>query len=148
MDMATIRSPSSVEGCGSSRITAAPASWAWTTSPSGAGIATGRSSSIWNGGRSFDLLPDRKPDTLVAWLEAHGTPEIISRDRGRGYAEGARRGAPNALQVADRFHLLQSLSRALERVLLHKRSVLKAAARGNAATTDDGGTRGLLMTWG
>ena len=52
--------------------------------------------------RVVDLLPDRKPETVVAWLERHGVPEIISRDRGGSYAEAARRGAPDAIQVADR----------------------------------------------
>jgi transposase len=76
----------------------------------------------------IDLLPDRTPETVLAWLEAHGQPEIISRDRGGGYAEAGRRGAPEAIQVADRFHLLQGLSDALEKVFLHHRSALKAAA--------------------
>ena len=77
--------------------------------------------------RVIDLLPDRTADTLVTWLAKHGTPEIISRDRGSGYAEAARRGAPDAIQVADRFHLLQGLTDALEKVFLHHRSALKAA---------------------
>ena len=77
--------------------------------------------------RVVDLLPDRTADSLVTWLAQHGTPEIISRDRGSGYAEAARRGAPDATQVADRFHLLQGLTDALEKVFLHHRSVLKAA---------------------
>src|SRR5947209_18125405 len=51
-----------------------------------------------------DLLPDRKPATLVAWFEQHGSPEISSRDRGGSYAEAAQRGAPDAVQVADRCH--------------------------------------------
>lgn len=77
--------------------------------------------------RVVDLLPDRTADSLVAWLAQHGVPEIISRDRGSGYAEAARRGAPDAIQVADRFHLLQGLTDALEKVFLHHRSALKAA---------------------
>jgi transposase len=77
--------------------------------------------------RVIDLLPDRTTDSLVNWLAQHGTPEIISRDRGSGYAEAARRGAPDAIQVADRFHLLQGLTDALEKVFLHHRSALKAA---------------------
>jgi transposase len=77
--------------------------------------------------RVVDLLPDRTADTLVRWLRQHGTPEIISRDRGSGYAEAARRGAPDAIQVADRFHLLQGLTDALEKVFLHHRSALKVA---------------------
>jgi transposase len=75
-----------------------------------------------------DLLPDRKPDTLVAWFEQHGSPEIISRDRGGSYAEAAQRGAPDAVQVADRFHVSKNLAERLELFFLRHRSALKEAA--------------------
>jgi transposase len=83
-----------------------------------------------------DLLPDRKPETLATWLEHHSSPEIISRDRGGSYAEAARRGAPGAVQVADRFHLLQNLTTALESFFLHHRAALKETAAEVAATSD------------
>jgi transposase len=64
-----------------------------------------------------DLLPDRSADSLAEWLLRHPGVKIISRDRGGIYAEGARRGAPDAEQVADRFHLLKNLREALEPLL-------------------------------
>lgn len=64
--------------------------------------------------RVVDVLPTREAGPLATWLIRHPGVEIICRDRVGAYAEGARRGAPDALQVAARFHLWQGLGRAVE----------------------------------
>jgi transposase len=71
----------------------------------------------------IDLLPDRESDTLTRWLAAHPGVEIISRDRSKAYAEGASSGAPSAVQIADRWHLLKNLGEYLERLLLRHHSL-------------------------
>jgi transposase len=63
----------------------------------------------------IDLLPDRSAESFAAWLIAHPGVQIISRDRGEYYANGAKAGAPHARQVADRFHLLCNVREALKR---------------------------------
>lgn len=75
-----------------------------------------------------DLLDDRTAETLAGWLRAHPGVEIISRDRAGAYAEGARNGAPDAVQVADRWHLLKNVVEMLERVLQQHRAALERAA--------------------
>jgi transposase len=65
----------------------------------------------------IDLLPERSAEVLETWLRQHPGVEIIARDRGAEYIRGATSDAPNALHVADRFHLLSNLREALKRVI-------------------------------
>lgn len=67
--------------------------------------------------RPVDLLAERTADALIDWLKQHPGVEVISRDRSTEYARGASQGAPQAQQVADRWHLLKNLREAAERAL-------------------------------
>lgn len=76
--------------------------------------------------KPITLLPDRESETLSKWLKAHPGVKVISRDRSKAYEKGARLGAPQAIQVADRFHLLKNLAEVLEQVFNDHSPELKA----------------------
>lgn len=73
----------------------------------------------------IDILPDREVATVVEWLKAHPSIEIITRDRAKCYREAATTGAPQAVQIADRWHLLKNLTDTVKRVLEGHQPLLK-----------------------
>ena len=77
--------------------------------------------------RVIDLLPDRQAETLADWLREHPGVEIVTRDRSTVYASAVSEGAPEAEQVADRFHLLQNLTDATAQVMKQHTSDIKTA---------------------
>lgn len=87
-----------------------------------------------------DLLPDRECATISQWLRNHQEVAVISRDRGGPYSKGGREGAPQAIQVADRFHLLMNLGDATKKMFQSMgKELTKSFAlynHSNAATTN------------
>ena len=88
---------------------------------------------------TIDLLLDREAETAAAWMRLHPEIEIVSRDRGEDYASAARLGAPQAKQVADRFHLAKNLTEIVEEILARCRAEIRKASKpaDNASAPQD-----------
>jgi transposase len=112
--------------------------WAQSRLPAGPIPVIGVDEWAWRKGQNYgtilvdlergvvaDLLPDRSAASFEKWLQEHPEVQIVSRDRDGVYAEGGYSGAPRAQQVADRFHLVQGLIRAVQDELAHQRGGLR-----------------------
>jgi transposase len=90
----------------------------------------------------LDLLPDRTADTSAAWMRGHPEIEVVSRDRGGDYAAAALAAVPQAVQCADRFHVLTNLSKSVEgllsRHLAAHRTRVALASRATSLSTARG----------
>jgi transposase len=62
----------------------------------------------------LDLLPERTTESAAAWMREHPEVRYVSRDRGKDYATACREGAPQAVAIADRFHVMKNFVEALE----------------------------------
>ncbi len=95
--------------------------------------------------RPIAILGDRETETLAAWLLEHPGVQVVSRDRAKAYKAGTTQGAPEAIQVADRFHLLQNLVETLDQVFNTHVKDLKAAEAAHSLvfTTRTDGTEAV-----
>ncbi|GAA2484994.1 hypothetical protein GCM10010276_23530 [Streptomyces longisporus] len=85
-------------------------------------------------GRLVDVLPDRTSETFSAWLTEHPGTEIICRDRASAYTKAVGEAAPHALEVADRWHVIQNLSAAVEKTCHQHRDCLRKRAEEESVT--------------
>jgi transposase len=86
--------------------------------------------------RVVTLLPDRETATVEAWLAGNPQIRIVSRDRGGGYGEAATKALPNAIQVADRWHLMENASSAFLEAIRKSMHSIRSAIGATAITPE------------
>src|SRR6266581_3991691 len=79
--------------------------------------------------RVVDLLPDREAETAAQWMRHQPDLMVVSRDRGSEYAKAATLGAPQAIQCADRFHIVKNLTEATQQLLARCHAEITAASK-------------------
>src|SRR5438477_9385256 len=87
--------------------------------------------------RVVDLLPDRRAETAARWIRQQPDLAVISRDRGGEYASAAREGAPQAIQCADRFHIVKNLTEAIQVLLARCQSEILAGKKPDGTDQDE-----------
>ncbi len=92
----------------------------------------------------IDLLPDRKAETAKVWIQTHPEIKVVSRDRAGDYATAAHLGAPQAIEAADRFHLVKNLAEAVEKALVSCRSELQKGIKVKEAAKSEVPEESLL----
>jgi transposase len=97
-------------------------------------------------GHVVDLLPDRTSECVSQWLRDHPGVEIVTRDRAEAYAQAITDGAPEALQVADRWHLLKNLTDALTTVLQDHRASITQHLEPTGAPAAEGAEASTLSS--
>jgi transposase len=90
--------------------------------------------------RIVALLPDREAATVEAWLAGHPEIKVLSRDRGGGYGEAAVKALPDAIHVADRWHLMENASAAFLDAVRKSMRTIRAALGATTVNPD-------LLTW-
>ncbi|MFB2919736.1 MULTISPECIES: transposase [Aerosakkonema] len=80
------------------------------------------------------------------WLKNHPGVKVVSRDRSKVYKNGIMQGAPEAMQVADRFHLLQNLAEVLEQVFRKQEKAIKAVEASHRVAESEYFHRGKSST--
>jgi transposase len=87
--------------------------------------------------RVVDLLPDRQAETAAQWMRHQPDLAVVSRDRGGEYASAAREGAPQAVQCADRFHIVKNLTEAFQVLLARCQAEILAEQKQNESGSDE-----------